>query len=249
MRYGRNAGRLGVNLRETTLEAGYIASAVSAGMGLILSSAAATHPVTLIKPTSNVAVECYGVTLYETDSDGADISVVTGGQVEAIAGDTLTFGDEVALLGTTARMWKARAGEPVAGTCLQAATVGQSFKMFLAPTPGTGMFEIDNDGTQITADAEITTRIPAGTYVIDHIAGTETAGNAITGGLDVGTASGGAQIGNNLAVSASTLYDYYGASLATTIVTVAACASVFLSAETNWNSASIRFNLMLCKVY
>jgi hypothetical protein len=72
---------------------------------------------------------------------------------------------------------------------------------------------------------------------------TETAGNAITGGLDVGTTLNGADIISALAVTASAAaFAAPDAALLKRIFPTR--QQLFIAAHTNWNGASINVNII-----
>jgi len=88
--------------------------------------------------------------------------------------------------------------------------------------------------TAITGDtsAEI---VPAG-YRLDNIIVLETAGNAITGGLKIGTAAGGTQVVNAEAIGGNAFVD---CTLVINIFSATAAQTLCIEDVTAWNAASI----------
>ena len=96
----------------------------------------------------------------------------------------------------------------------------------------------------ITGDTVLTDVIPAG-YRIKSIVVEETAGNAITGGLKIGTSAGGTQVVNGQAVGANALVD---CALGTVIFSISAAQTLYVEDVTSWNSASIDLWIQLERV-
>jgi len=88
----------------------------------------------------------------------------------------------------------------------------------------------------IATNTTITPGIPAG-YKIDSITVQETTGNAITGGLNIGTSEWAKDIVDTEAIAGSALVDE--CTLLDTVFSMTASQAISFSAETNWNSASI----------
>ncbi len=89
--------------------------------------------------------------------------------------------------------------------------------------------------TAVTGDTVLTDVLPAG-YRIKSIVVEETAGNAITGGLKIGTSAGGTQVVNGQAVGANALVD---CAPGTVIFSISAAQTLYVEDVTSWNSASI----------
>jgi hypothetical protein len=205
---------------------------------------------TVILPADNTAVHCFGVAATSsTNMVGSDLTIYTRGKVPYIAGDTQAVGDELTLRGTVGRFFVRKAGEPLAGYACRTATAAAMGLIELAPGVGENEYIIDNGGTQITADTTVATRVPAGTYLLDWCYLEETAGNAVTGNVNVGTSAGGTQIASAVTVGASLPYKYVTASLAAVNVTFASANPSLYVSSSNWNSASVRFFLKLVPLY
>ncbi|MCH7529255.1 MAG: LamG domain-containing protein [Candidatus Marinimicrobia bacterium] len=96
----------------------------------------------------------------------------------------------------------------------------------------------------ITADTTLTGVVPAG-YRIRSITVEETAGNAITGGLKIGTSAGGTQVVNAQAVGASALVD---CALGTRLFSLTTAQTLYVEDVTAWNSASIDLYLEMERI-
>jgi hypothetical protein len=77
--------------------------------------------------------------------------------------------------------------------------------------------------------------IPAGTY-IDRVIIQETSGGAVTGGLKIGTTSGGTDVAASITCAASCLTWVPDVSLSTRIFASTAPQTLFMGAVTNFNS-------------
>ncbi|MCH8838849.1 MAG: hypothetical protein IIA60_13815 [Candidatus Marinimicrobia bacterium] len=96
----------------------------------------------------------------------------------------------------------------------------------------------------ITADTTLTEVVPAG-YRIRGIIVEETAGNAITGGLKIGTSAGGTQVVNAQAIGASALVD---CALGTRLFSLSAAQTLYVEDVTAWNGASIDLYLEMERI-
>lgn len=205
---------------------------------------------TVIEPTDNTAVHCYGIALTSSaNMIGSDLSVATRGKIPMIAGDTQAVGDELTLRGTSGRFFVRKPGEPLAGYACRTATAAALGLIELAPGIGENEYIVDNGGTQITADTTVATRLPAGTYLLDWLFLQETASANVTGNVNVGTAGSGTQIASGVTCASATAYKYVTASLAAAIVTFASANPSLYVHSSNWNAASIRFQLKLVPLY
>ena len=91
----------------------------------------------------------------------------------------------------------------------------------------------------------VTASIPAG-YCIDDVFIQETAGNAVTGGIKIGTSSGGTQIATAITVGASSFTRTLPGSLTTSgpfSPTVA--QTIYIQAVAAWNSANVNIIIPL----
>ncbi len=96
----------------------------------------------------------------------------------------------------------------------------------------------------ITGDSTLTGVIPAG-YRISSIIVQETAGNAITGGLKIGSSAGGTDVVNGQAVGANALVDCV---LGSRLFSLTAAQSLYIEDVTAWNGASIDLCLEIKKI-
>ena len=87
----------------------------------------------------------------------------------------------------------------------------------------------------IAADTDVAGLVPAG-YCIDKIIVENNTANAITGGLNIGTATGGQQVVNTEAVGANALVV---CTLVDGLFSTSAAQLISITDETSWNSASI----------
>jgi hypothetical protein len=97
---------------------------------------------------------------------------------------------------------------------------------------------MDFNITKTTLTSNGTAVIPKG-YAIEQIVINETGGNAITGGLKIGTTSGATDVVVALAVGASSLQVILDATLLKRVFSFSADQTLFLQAVAAWNSASI----------
>lgn len=95
----------------------------------------------------------------------------------------------------------------------------------------------------VTLSAAGTLQLPPGAY-IDRIIVQETSGASITGGLKIGTASGGTQVASALLCGTSCLVWVPDASLSTRIFASTAAQTLFIDAVSSWNSARANVTVM-----
>lgn len=111
----------------------------------------------------------------------------------------------------------------------------------LQPSPPSGQIRL----VGMTANSQTT--IPPG-YAIESIFIEETAGAAITGGLDIGTAAAGAQVASAVAVGASSLQKVADSALLKSLFSVLVSQNIFFTAHTAWNGASINVQIKLANL-
>jgi hypothetical protein len=99
-------------------------------------------------------------------------------------------------------------------------------------------------GANLTATltANGTIVLPAKTY-ISNIVVQETAGHAVTGGLNFGTTSLASDIFLALPVGSDSLQSVDQSSLSKSIFSSSTTQTIFISAVTAWNSASVNFTI------
>ena len=98
-----------------------------------------------------------------------------------------------------------------------------------------------------TFAANGTYEVPAG-YKIDSIVIHNTTANAITGGLRIGTAGGGAQVVTAQTVGANALLQIADAAVLLKVFSLSAVQTLYLEAVTAWNNASINVYFKLSKL-
>ena len=94
--------------------------------------------------------------------------------------------------------------------------------------------------------ANTTVVIPAG-YSILQVIVREKSGAAITGGLKIGTTSGGVDVCIALAVTASSIQAIPDSQLLKSVFSVSADTTLYIQAVTLWNSTNIDVNFVLRK--
>lgn len=198
--------------------------------------------------------QCAGVTYCEGDSSYAinytRVALIQKGVVSVTAGESVAQGDYAALYGTAGRFGKWRPGYQCVGIWLRTATAGQEGLLnfdvaFQAPE---NVVVIPTGA--MTEDTAITTNAPAGVYAI-AIAYTEGAGQAVTGGLDCGTTSSGEEIMSQQTCGASTAYFAQFGQSQTVVApyfTLTANDSLYFSAHTAWNSASVTAYVIMTRL-
>ena len=196
-------------------------------------------------PTSDVPVVCYGIAIEAATAASTThaIPVVLRGQVTAIAGEALSIGNLLTLKGSSGRFWIAKDGDPIAGICLQAASAaGYLFSMELLALGKESSDVKYVAAASITDDTSFTLDNAAGTYIIDYVY--IVADGVVTGGLKLGTNSGGAEIFTGWATANGT--KVYRPSSCADAVTAAADAftltaddTLYLADVTAWNSVTI----------
>lgn len=83
--------------------------------------------------------------------------------------------------------------------------------------------------------------LPQGAHIL-AISISETAGNAITGGLDIGTTAAAADVVSAVAVAGSASFAVANAAILKNIFPTA--QTLFFTAHTGWNSAVINLNII-----
>lgn len=94
--------------------------------------------------------------------------------------------------------------------------------------------------------ANTTAVIPAG-YSILQVIIRETAGGSITGGLKIGTTSGGVDVCAALTVTASSIQAIPNSQLLKSVFSASADTTLYLQAVTLWVAANISIHLALRK--
>jgi hypothetical protein len=238
------SANLSTNYENEPVRAMLPGAAVTQYAGVYLSGA---RQVSM--PANDVPIEVFGVA-YQSASEAsttATIDVHIGGEVQAIAGEALSVGDEVTCYGTTGRFYKANAGDPVAGVVTKAASgagVLCNIELGIKRPASTEAGEIVRytAPASITDDTSFTLPCPAGTYEL--VMAYWEADGIVTGGLKLGTTSGGAEIFTGWATSNGA--NIYKPSDAADAVAAAAASWTFTAADTlyladvtDWDSKTI----------
>lgn len=93
----------------------------------------------------------------------------------------------------------------------------------------------------LSKSADFSFILPQGAHII-AISISETAGNAITGGLDIGTTAAGVDVASAIAVGASSSFAVAQAAILKNIFT--GSPTLFFTAHTSWNGAIINVNVI-----
>jgi hypothetical protein len=96
----------------------------------------------------------------------------------------------------------------------------------------------------LTSNGTLT--VPANYYLIDIVMENTTA-NSITGGLKVGTTSGGSDVVLGQAVGASS-YLNVGSSISKKIFSSSSTTTLYIQAVTSWNSANVNIYFVFSKM-
>lgn len=109
------------------------------------------------------------------------------------------------------------------------------------PTGATGA--ADTSASIITALAvtsNTTVSIPAGNIIQDLVI-QNTTGNAVTGGIKIGTTNGGVDVIVSLAVGANSLQSVLDATLLKRVFSMSGATTLYVQTVTLWNSSSLNF--------
>src|SRR5262249_10641947 len=85
--------------------------------------------------------------------------------------------------------------------------------------------------------------LPAGTY-IQHIIVQNATANAVTGGINFGSSSGGSDIVNAIACGANCLVYPSDASLSKRIFSTSQVQPIYATAATSWNNANVTISVI-----
>lgn len=177
----------------------------------------------------------YGI-IQENGIVGQGVAVTSIGVTHYIAADAHLPGAKVGVRDVNGRLGIVPAGQPYLMIALKPVTAQDDIGLGLVQ-PGVMGRDIRVIATAKTANFSLAAAFPeAGTYLIHAIVIIETAGNAVTGGINIGTANGGAQVVSAQAVGANAQVT---AVLAKAVHVVSAAQTLFVAAHTAWNDASI----------
>lgn len=200
-----------------------------------------------VKLPTGSDVDCLGL-VYDFDSTGAadeHITLITEGPANFIAGEAVSVGDRLSPYGTAGRLHKAPPGYPHIAIASEAVgTAGYQGVCYVVPR-GYNQLGYTYKSSAITEDTTLTDVVPTG-YRITGIAFQEGAGNAVSGGLNIGSAAAGQQVVATETVGASAIG-------MCTLVTggpfsASAAQSLYVHAESAWNSASVTLFITMEKV-
>lgn len=108
---------------------------------------------------------------------------------------------------------------------------------------------LDRPGSQINATsvvANTTVVIPAGWSILQIIV-QNTTGNAVTGGIRIGTTDGGTDVVIALAVGANALFAVLDATLLKRVFSATVDTTLYIQTVTLWNSASLNIYFQMQK--
>lgn len=183
-------------------------------------------------------------------ASGDSVDYCVRGRMDFVAGGAISVGQALVPDGTTGRVRAAYEGEKgIIGYAVDAASsAGDKCKGEFDFIAAEDRDQIIYYNSAVTANISPTLGNEAGTYTFKlHVE--ETAGNAVTGGLNIGNADDGQQLAATLTVGASTAYLYLPADMADVQIALDEDDEIFIHAETAWNSASLKFKLILDRVY
>ncbi len=173
----------------------------------------------------------------EVLADGSDLAfeVTTAGALQVDGVQVVQIGCVLAFrpTGIGQSQWQDASGNQLHGTV----TGAQPYQL-----PANHVERYVRKG--ITADTTLTGVVPAG-YRTRSIIVEETAGNAITGGLKIGTSAGGTEVVNAQAVGANALVD---CALGTRLFSLTADQTLYVEDVTAWNGASIDLYLEMERI-
>lgn len=95
--------------------------------------------------------------------------------------------------------------------------------------------------------ANTTVSLPAG-CVIEAVVIQNTTGNAVTGGIKIGTTNGGTDVVLALAVGANSLQTVLDAALLKRVFSMSGATTLYIQTVTLWNSSSLNFYFSCRKV-
>lgn len=177
----------------------------------------------------------YGV-IQEDGSAGDGVGVCHNGITFYLAGAAHSAGEFVGVVDTSGRLGRVPAGKPYCMLALKTVTAAGDLGLGFV-THGYMSKDIRSINTAKTADFSISAIFPeAGTYLLKNIIIVETEGNAVTGGVDIGTTDGGAEVVSAEAVSGSAEVN---CTLVKSVFVASAAVTFYVTAHTAWNDASI----------
>jgi hypothetical protein len=101
--------------------------------------------------------------------------------------------------------------------------------------------------TALSVTANTTVSIPAGN-IIQHLVIQNATGNAVTGGIKIGTTDGGIDVIVAVAVGANALFCVLDATLLKRVFSLSGATTLYLQTVTLWNSANLNFYFSCRKI-
>lgn len=101
--------------------------------------------------------------------------------------------------------------------------------------------------TALAVTGNTTVSIPAGNIIQDLVI-QNTTGNAVTGGIKIGTTNGGTDVVLALAVGANSLQTVLDAALLKRVFSMSGATTLYIQTVTLWNSSSLNFYFSCRKV-
>lgn len=186
----------------------------------------------------------YGI-IKEAGAIGQGVTVVSIGVTEYLAASAHDAGEIVGICDVLGRLGRVPAGTRALAISLKKVTTAGDIGLgFLIHAPMSK--EIRGSALAKTAAFTLASVLPeAGTYLVKQIVIVETAGNAVTGGIKIGTTSGGAEVVTAQAVGAS---GQVNATLAKSVFVLAAAQTFYVDAVSAWNSANINLYVVAEKL-
>jgi hypothetical protein len=200
--------------------------------------------------------QCAGITKVEQDTvyaaNDTRVSLFKKGLIRYTAGDAHAVGTPLSIYNTSGHLGTARDGDFVVGIAIR--TVGTAADYGLVDLNISGLRESRVQiipSLTMTDDTTLYLNNVAGDYSVELFF-EETAGNAVTGGLDVGTTAGGSEVASAITCSGSTKYHAFND--ATTVAVAAAFHTLtandifYITAASAWNSASVDMYVKLTRL-
>lgn len=94
--------------------------------------------------------------------------------------------------------------------------------------------------TALNVTANTTVSIPSGN-IIQHLLIQNSTGNAVTGGIKIGTTDGGIDVVVSVAVGANALFVVLDATLLKRAFSMSGATTLYIQTVTLWNSANLNF--------
>ena len=198
--------------------------------------------------------QCAGIVYCEGEdsvtSGDTRVALFKRGLISVTSGEAFSQGDYLSIYNTSGHVGKWQPGDKCIGFAVRAAS-GASKEVLIYfdlafQAPGS-VGNIVIPCGEMTVDTTVTTGAPAGDYALSVIY-EETAGAAVTGGLDIGTTASGEEIMSQQTCAASTKYKADFGQAQTTVApyfALTANDSLYISAHTDWNAATVKAWIIL----